>query len=84
MDNLNWGKKTKYLREQRNINHFRDHKAETKFGSNSPGGPPKQFGQLQASLDFSGFLAIFHNCGDLSNSVLYYVHSTVPTHEILL
>ena len=39
MANLNWetGKhkqKTKYLREQRNINHFRDQKAENKFQSN--------------------------------------------------
>ena len=28
------GTKTKYLRQQENINHFRDQKAENKFGSN--------------------------------------------------
>ena len=30
----NRGTKTKYLREQGNINHFRDEKAENKLGSN--------------------------------------------------
>ena len=36
--NLNWGTcrgaKTKYLREQCNINYFKDQKAENKFGRN--------------------------------------------------